>query len=76
MLLCSPVAVPEKVGGGGCGGSRAVEGGGRGLSSRGMCPSQNVCSILDLKMASFGALWVPAGVHPPYPSWIRRCYTL
>ena len=35
---------------------------------RGCDPSQNFFSILDLKMASFGALWVPVGMHPHPPS--------
>ena len=64
------VADPEIVGGGRCGRSRAVEGHegdgewyplpqGKGLGS---APSPDFfSSILDLKMASFCALWVPVG---------------
>ena len=45
---------------------------GRGLG--GSTPPQNFFSILDLKMDSFGALWVPVGgMHPLIPPWIRHC---
>jgi len=45
--------------------------GGKGLG-RGLCPSTEFfVSILDLKMASFGALWDASGrgggMHPPSP---------
>ena len=73
------VADPEIVGGGGCSRSRAAEGRegvGRGTPSpgerglwRGLCPIPRIFfSILDLKMASFGALCVlVGGMHPPHP---------
>jgi len=61
----SPVVDPEIVGGVGCGRSRGV-GCGEGA------PPPHVGGVyfsnLDLKMASFGALWVPVGDasrHPP-----------
>jgi len=40
---------------------------------RGLCPLLEF-SILDLKMASFGALWVPVGeCIPLILPWIRHC---
>jgi len=68
------VADPEIVGGV-CGRSRAAEGR-EGWSVHGQESGEgaphNLFSILDLKMASFGALWVPVGMHP-HPPWIRHC---
>jgi len=63
------VADPEIVGGGGCGRSRATEGcegcggvpHGEGVWGGAVPPPQKFFSILDLKMASFDALWVPVG---------------
>ena len=70
------MADPEIVGGAGCVRSRGVEcvegvplpmGEGYGWGS--VPPPQNFFSpILDLKMASFGALWVPVGDASPSSS--------
>ena len=63
------VADPEIVGGV-CGRSRAAEGR-EGWSVHGQESGEgaphNLFSILDLKMASFGALWVPVGDASPSP---------
>jgi len=41
--------------------------GGYGEGAVAVPPPQNFFSILDLKMGSFGALWVPVGMHPHPP---------